>query len=367
MNIMKMKLAVPAAGVVAGFLVILGLLSFGSGGTQLIPADIETATLYKKNATILGTNWEIAMIIDVYEMNIDPKMSLSTKNTLLTQLNQCQIKEDVYVEDEWEDEDGNTHSRWEFSHSNYYNGALEITHYLELPDTEKSAEAVIQKVREKNGTDGDEKYEVTILVNFTELEGIIDTYYPDLSDKLQEMLELYNSHYFYNLYMDILQEDGNAGFDTGTENGYTGNIKFDATVAGKAAEWACSKVGCAYDKNHRFDENIFDCSSLVYRAYKTVGVDISWHGATTAAEEARGLEARGCQIGYSELKTGDLVFFSSEVNNRYKNITHVAMYIGNGQIVHARNKKMGVRTDSLDIYSQNSIRSIARPSGLLGQ
>jgi len=39
------------------------------------------------------------------------------------------------------------------------------------------------------------------------------------------------------------------------------------TLAQSAADWALSKVGCAYSQARRTQEDIFDCSSLVARAY----------------------------------------------------------------------------------------------------
>lgn len=162
----------------------------------------------------------------------------------------------------------------------------------------------------------------------------------------------------------IVTGEGNgSGYNPGTDIGYTGNVVFDETLAGKVCAWATSKVGCSYDQNNRFGESTFDCSSLTYRAYKAYGIDISYHGSSTAAEEARGLVAAKCQVGFEQLEQGDLIFYSTSKNGRYMDITHVAMYIGNGQIVHARNKKSGVRLDPVS-YCKSSIRVIARPSGL---
>lgn len=204
-----------------------------------------------------------------------------------------------------------------------------------------------------------------------------------------------NRGYFIDstkLYESFLAEAGyvdgsESGYFPGGDTGFIGNIVFDETLAGKVCAWAVSKTGlgysqgesyhnairrsqCPYCKNNpgtpagRFGATHYDCSGLVYCAYKAYGIDISWNGATSAAEEARGLEARGCQVGYSELAAGDLIFISSKANGRYKNITHVVMYLGDGKIVHAQSTKTGVRIDNLSIYEESSFRSIVRPSGL---
>ena len=59
-----------------------------------------------------------------------------------------------------------------------------------------------------------------------------------------------------------------------------------------------------------------------------------------------------------ELMPGDLIFYSYENNGRYKNISHVAIYIGDGKQVHAANKKRGVVCDP---FKESNIGVYARP------
>ena len=54
----------------------------------------------------------------------------------------------------------------------------------------------------------------------------------------------------------------------------------------------------------------------------------------------------GAQITYDQLRPGDLVYFP--------NPNHVAIYIGNGQIVHAKNEQSGIVVDSL-FYNPNHL------------
>ena len=46
----------------------------------------------------------------------------------------------------------------------------------------------------------------------------------------------------------------------------------------------------------------------------------------------------GAPVSQSQLAPGDLVFY-------YQPVSHVGIYIGNGQIVHAANPSTGVRVD----------------------
>jgi len=60
------------------------------------------------------------------------------------------------------------------------------------------------------------------------------------------------------------------------------------------------------------------------------------------------------------LQPGDLIFYSYEVNNRFRNISHVAIYIGNGRMVHASGTTRGVvndpfRASNVNLYGRPSI------------
>ena len=50
----------------------------------------------------------------------------------------------------------------------------------------------------------------------------------------------------------------------------------------------------------------------------------------------------GTKVSLSELQPGDLVFYGGN------NIHHVAMYIGNGQVVHAQSEKTGIVISSMN-------------------
>lgn len=124
----------------------------------------------------------------------------------------------------------------------------------------------------------------------------------------------------------------------------------------KIAELALSKAGCRYSQDDRDGEGVYDCSSLVYRLYAEVG--IHYLSGMSAAEEARYLESNGMGVTEAELQPGDLIFYSHEQNGRYKNINHVAIYIGDGKKVHAKGKKYGVVCDA---YRPSNIGVYARP------
>lgn len=71
-----------------------------------------------------------------------------------------------------------------------------------------------------------------------------------------------------------------------------------------------------------------DCSGFVLSVYKKFGIKVSHSSRAQAVE--------GKKISYSDLLPGDLVFYGSPT------ISHVAIYIGGGKVVHASSPKQGI-------------------------
>lgn len=117
-----------------------------------------------------------------------------------------------------------------------------------------------------------------------------------------------------------------------------------------------SKVGYPYSQPLRNSGKAFDCSSLAYYAWKSAGVDISFVGGTTAAAEAEGLKDK--TVKEENLQPGDLIFYSYTTNGRYKNISHVGIYVGNGKMVEAVDEAHGV---CLGNYHNGGLVMICRP------
>lgn len=83
----------------------------------------------------------------------------------------------------------------------------------------------------------------------------------------------------------------------------------------------------------------FDCSSFMKHIFKKYGVNLP---RTSVAQSKVGRA-----VSKSNLKAGDLVFFSSGSRANGKNVTHVAVYMGNGKILHTYGKP-GVTISNLN-------------------
>ena len=76
-----------------------------------------------------------------------------------------------------------------------------------------------------------------------------------------------------------------------------------------------------------------DCSGFTLSVYKKYGVSLP-HSSKSQAN-------CGTRVDLSEVQPGDLIFYGG------KNIHHVALYIGNGQVVHAQSTKTGIVISSM--------------------
>ena len=102
---------------------------------------------------------------------------------------------------------------------------------------------------------------------------------------------------------------------------------------------AMSKVGYTYSNGKRMDEGYFDCSSLVYRIYKSFGLEVGYPDSYVAASQAKWCVDNGVVVSYNDLQPGDLVFFSSGPTDRFMSVDHVGIYAGNGKIIDASSSR----------------------------
>jgi len=112
--------------------------------------------------------------------------------------------------------------------------------------------------------------------------------------------------------------------------------------ARNACAYALSKVGLPYDEARRFSGAAFDDGSLAYFAWDAAGVDISFEGRTDPVSEARGLFEKGYVTNLSDVRPGDLIFWSRGENGQFREVDHVGIYVGDGCLVEAVNESTGI-------------------------
>ncbi len=124
--------------------------------------------------------------------------------------------------------------------------------------------------------------------------------------------------------------------DTTTQpSGTTNQDKINTVIA-----YAKSNVGGAYiwgGASYR----ACDCSGLIMLSFAQVGISLPHFAASQANY--------GTTVSYSNLQPGDVVFFGGST---LSSIYHVALYIGDGRIVHAENSNTGIVISNLATFSK---------------
>lgn len=115
------------------------------------------------------------------------------------------------------------------------------------------------------------------------------------------------------------------------------------STGGEMANFALNYVGYSYVYGGSSPSVGFDCSGLVQYVCAQFGYSIN---RTASAQLANGVS-----VMMDEMAPGDLVFFKKPGSNTTKPVTHVGMYIGGGQFVHASDYGVGVIVSNMtDAY-----------------
>lgn len=150
--------------------------------------------------------------------------------------------------------------------------------------------------------------------------------------------------------VDLLDEEGN--WYSISYDGKTGYISADyvreykgntaSSIGEEAAALALSFLGVPYVYGGASPSG-FDCSGLTLYVFKQFGYTLS-HSASAQWRNS------GVYVERSDLQPGDLVLFNDPARNAGKACSHIGIYIGNNEFVHASSSSSGgkyVRISSL--------------------
>lgn len=136
---------------------------------------------------------------------------------------------------------------------------------------------------------------------------------------------------------------------TGVTVTTTGNVTYDTTPIynsggsdlGKAiANYGCQFIGNPYVYGGTSLTQGADCSGFTMSVYKNFGYNLP---RSSSAQQSVGRE-----VSYSEAQPGDIICYSG----------HVAIYIGNGQIVHASTPSGGIKIGSATFRTIITVRRV---------
>ena len=109
-------------------------------------------------------------------------------------------------------------------------------------------------------------------------------------------------------------------------------------VGDRMVQYALQFVGNPYVYGGTSLTNGADCSGFVWRIYKDFGYSIP----------RTGMRSIGTEVSYEQARAGDIVCYPG----------HVALYMGNGKIVHASTAKTGIKVSNVSYRQWLTIRRV---------
>lgn len=125
----------------------------------------------------------------------------------------------------------------------------------------------------------------------------------------------------------------------------SGSYATNAELRSEIVAYAMQFLGNRYVHGGQSLTTGTDCSGFTSLIYAQFGYSVS---RTPAGQ----LSGSGRAISYSEAQPGDIICYGS------RRCTHVALYIGDGQIIHAANSRKGVVTQRADYDNILGIKNI---------
>ncbi|HOO79069.1 MAG TPA: C40 family peptidase, partial [Lachnospiraceae bacterium] len=102
----------------------------------------------------------------------------------------------------------------------------------------------------------------------------------------------------------------------------------------------CQFIGNPYVAGGTSLTNGADCSGFIYSIYKDFGY--------TVPRTSYALRSAGTEVAYADAQPGDVVCYAG----------HVALYIGNGMIVHASSARTGIKISRATYREILSVRRL---------
>ena len=120
-----------------------------------------------------------------------------------------------------------------------------------------------------------------------------------------------------------------------------------AELRQELVEYALQFVGNPYVYGGTSLTEGADCSGFVQSIFGKFGIKLN----RVSADQA----LNGREVSIDQIQPGDLIFYVSRGSSR---ISHVSLYIGNGQVVHALNQSKGICVSDMYYNTPYTIRNV---------
>ncbi len=128
---------------------------------------------------------------------------------------------------------------------------------------------------------------------------------------------------------------GSSGESSSSKPSVSGG---DGTLGASIAAYALQFVGNPYVSGGTSLTNGADCSGFTWAVHQHFGISIP----RVSTAQANG----GKEVSVSSMLPGDIIYYGN----------HVAIYIGNGRVVHASTQKTGIKTDRYNYRTPITVR-----------
>ena len=149
-----------------------------------------------------------------------------------------------------------------------------------------------------------------------------------------------SSDYEYDEYGNVIDSDNTVDYDSYSESSSSSSSSSSSGSGSSVVNYATQFVGNPYVWGGTSLTNGADCSGFVQSVYANFGVSLP----RTSYEQ----QNAGTEVSYADAQPGDLICYGG----------HVAIYMGNGQIVHASNSRDGIKIS--DNVAYRTITSVRR-------
>ena len=119
-----------------------------------------------------------------------------------------------------------------------------------------------------------------------------------------------------------------------------------ASRRSKVVNYALQFVGNPYVWGGTSLTKGVDCSGFTMQVMKQFGVSLPHYSGSQAK--------MGKAVTSGNMRPGDLIFYAGSGGQ----VNHVAIYIGNGQVVHAASRKSGIKISTWNYRSPVAIRNV---------
>ena len=191
-------------------------------------------------------------------------------------------------------------------------------------EAEAAAAAAAQEAEESGDSDSSEDAEY-------DEDGNVVSGSSDSSDT--------SSDYEYDEYGNVIDTENTVDYDSSDDSSSSSSSSSSGSGS-SVVDYATQFVGNPYVWGGTSLTNGADCSGFVQSVYANFGVSLP----RTSYEQ----QNAGYEVSYADAQPGDLICYGG----------HVAIYMGNGQIVHASNSRDGIKISNNAAY--RTITSVRR-------